>query len=111
VKVKANVSTIDSMNISSDDYFSLIVETYDGRKGSNSYIRVRPLAGQGLPTGMNVECSKKMREQYPVGTKFLIRGKVTQVKGSEPFIYSYYKSGYETLTDKKALKWIHSMYS
>lgn len=33
-------------------------------------IRVRPLSGQGLPKEMNIQCSKSIRNKYPVGTKF-----------------------------------------
>lgn len=33
-------------------------------------IRVRPLAGQGLPIDIVIECSKYTRESHPVGTKF-----------------------------------------
>lgn len=33
-------------------------------------IRVRPLAGQGLPTKLLIECSTTERKAYSVGTKF-----------------------------------------
>jgi hypothetical protein len=40
-------------------------------KDSDSYrIRVRPLPDQGVPTYLMIECSKEIRERYPVGTKF-----------------------------------------
>ena len=34
-------------------------------------IRVRPLAGQGLPTNLVIECSTSEREAHPVGTEFI----------------------------------------
>ncbi len=33
-------------------------------------IRVRPLPNQGLPINIVIECLKKIREAYPLGTKF-----------------------------------------
>lgn len=33
-------------------------------------IRVRPLPNQGLPVNIVIECLKKTREAYPIGTKF-----------------------------------------
>ena len=33
-------------------------------------IRVRPLAGQGLPTKIVVECSSSERKAHAIGTKF-----------------------------------------
>lgn len=33
-------------------------------------IRVRPLAGQGLPTKMLIECSSSERKAHPIDTKF-----------------------------------------
>lgn len=35
-----------------------------------SRIRVRPIEGQGLPADILIECSKKERMSYPVGTRF-----------------------------------------
>lgn len=36
-----------------------------------SRIRVRPIQGQGLPTTLVIGCSKKEREEYPIGTLFI----------------------------------------
>lgn len=33
-------------------------------------VRVRPISGQVVPSSVVIECSKKEREAYPVGTKF-----------------------------------------
>lgn len=33
-------------------------------------IRVRPISGQNLPTKLVIECNKKIRESYPLGTHF-----------------------------------------
>lgn len=34
-------------------------------------VRVRPLEGQGIPTNLVIECSKKEREAHPLGTVFI----------------------------------------
>lgn len=33
-------------------------------------VRVRPLPNQGLSTDLVIECSKQVRERYPLGTRF-----------------------------------------
>lgn len=33
-------------------------------------VRVRPIAGQGLPTNIVIECSRKERDRHPIGTIF-----------------------------------------
>ena len=49
----------------------IIVETFraPGEK-SHSPVRVRPLPNQGLSTDISVECSKQMRNAFPVGQLF-----------------------------------------
>src|SRR3989344_6618761 len=47
-----------------------LVETYnDGRR---LYQRARPLPNQGFNVGFNVRMSKELREQYPVGSIFVV---------------------------------------
>jgi hypothetical protein len=54
-------------------YQRVIVETYAAVKaGKSSRIHVRPVAGQPFPTTMDVECSRSMRQLYPLGTRFRI---------------------------------------
>ena len=52
-------------------------------------LQIRPIKRQGLPTELNVECSRKLREKYPVGTKFRIQVQLTDMMGT-PFLYSYF---------------------
>lgn len=42
--------------------------------------RVRPLPGQGLPTYLVIECSRSIRDEYPVGTRFLTKSVKVCVK-------------------------------
>ncbi|MCV0429609.1 MAG: hypothetical protein K5905_29565 [Roseibium sp.] len=81
-------------------YQQVIVETYSGRKpGKSSLIHVRPVKGQPFPTTMDVECSRKMRKEYPVGTRFRIYAKETNREGGKPFLYSHFDWPYEVIED------------
>jgi hypothetical protein len=69
-------------------YRWIVVESFipadtSGRHGS---VHIRPIAGQGLPTNVFVECSKKLSYDYPVGTRFRIRAKLTDKEGGGEFL-------------------------
>lgn len=67
----------------------IIVESYAARKaGSKSEIRVRPIAGQLYPPDMQVQFSRQARNQHPVGTKFWIYVKESDILGGTPFLQS-----------------------
>lgn len=66
--------------------------------GIHGPVHIRPCAGQGFPPDMHVECSKKLSEQYPVGTRFKITAKVTNKEGGRDFLYSYFGWKYEVLS-------------
>lgn len=90
-------------------YLDVVVETYSTAGGtSEKSIRVRPLPGQQLSPSMNVECSLQMRHRYPVGTKFILRCKVTDRQGSPPFLYTHYNWPYRVLTDAEAAEFIRA---
>ena len=70
-------------------YRFYIVKTHrNSGEESDAKIRVSPIAGQGLPTSMKVECSRSMRKEYPVGTLFRLKAKITDKEGGTPFLYS-----------------------
>ncbi len=72
-------------------YFSIVVESYRSAKaGPHGYLHIRPVKGQSFPTTLHVECSKKLVNNYPVGTKFRIKVKLTDRLGEGEFLYSYY---------------------
>jgi hypothetical protein len=53
------------------DYAEIVVESYQPHStaGKHGLIHIRPIDGQGIfKPEMNVECSKKLSEEYPVGT-------------------------------------------
>lgn len=81
------------------EYLSVVVESYlpTTTAGSSSPIRIRPVAGQGFSTSLNVECDKRMRAAHPVGTRFRIRAKLTSKDGGTPYLYSHHSRDYEVM--------------
>jgi hypothetical protein len=79
------------------DYTEIVVESFipNSTSGRHGEIHIRPIKGQDpfVPT-MNVECSKKLSEDYPVGTRFIIKGIITTRGGKGTYIYSSYRWGY-----------------
>lgn len=71
-------------------YHQIIVETYySSPRGDKGDIRVRPAKGQFYSPTLAVECSRSLRTQYPVGTKFLMQVKLCNKEGTE-FLYSHH---------------------
>jgi len=76
-----------------EPYRQVVVESYRARvtSGLHGDIHIRPIAGQGLPTGLQVECSKKLSRDYPVGTRFRIQAKLTDREGGGEYLYSFHR--------------------
>lgn len=88
-------------------YKDVVIETYlNTHGGSSNIIRAHPLPGQGLNTSTNVSCSTKMRNSHNVGTKFLIKVKITDREGGTPYLYAHHNSQYQVLDDKEANEFI-----
>lgn len=71
-------------------YEMVLVESFipDMASGKQGKVRVRPVAGHKYSSSLYVECAKKLREDYPVGTQFILRAKLTDRKGEGEFLYS-----------------------
>ncbi|WP_417559177.1 hypothetical protein [Mesoflavibacter zeaxanthinifaciens] len=83
-----------------EEYSYIIVESYKPKRisGLHGEIHIKPIAGQEPYTqDMHVECSKVLSNEYPVGTKFKIKAKITNREGSKPFAYSHYSWSFEVL--------------
>lgn len=82
----------------SKQYHSVIVESFRpaSTSGKHGPVHVRPVAGQRFPPTLFVECSRRLVEDYPVGTRFRIKAKLTDMQGT-PFLYSYYGWAYEVV--------------
>jgi hypothetical protein len=73
-----------------NDYQMIKVESYcESGSGLHGNVHIRPLPGQTpFETWMRVECSKDMMNPklHSVGTRFLIKAKVTSRQGGASFI-------------------------
>ena len=81
-------------------YEYVIVESYRpaSTAGLHGPIHVRPASGEKYPQTLHVECSKSLVRNYPVGTRFRIRAKLTDLKGGGQFLYSYFGWEFEVIT-------------
>lgn len=75
-------------------YHSIVVESFH----SHGEVHVRPIAGQFYPQKLLVECSRRLTTDFPVGTKFRIRVKLTDQLGEGEFLYSSYRWPFEVVT-------------
>jgi hypothetical protein len=85
----------------------IVVESFHafGEK-SGSPIRVRPLPGQRFSTSMRVECSKTMRNAFPVGQRFCIQVQVKSMLGGPDHLYSNYRDSWHPVTDQEVARYI-----
>ena len=59
-----------------DTLYEIAVETIANcGELSTATRRVKPLPGQGVSENLRVECSKEMRDKYPLGSVFKITAK------------------------------------
>jgi hypothetical protein len=67
-------------------------------------VRIRPVAGQAYATSMRVQCSRKLAdsELYPIGTRFLIRAKLTDRMGGAPYLYAHHGDPVKVLSRAEA---------
>jgi hypothetical protein len=82
-----------------DPYRFIVVETFypASTSGRHGPIHVRPMAGQPpFSPDLFVECSRALVENYPVGTKFRIKAKLSSMQGTV-FVYSYFGWPYEVV--------------
>lgn len=82
------------------EYDHIIVESYcpKNTSGLHGPVHIRPIPNQEpYHFTLHVQCSKALSEDYPVGTKFRIKAKLTQRENGGEFIYSRYSWPYEVL--------------
>lgn len=84
------------------EYSYIIVESFIPKdtSGRHGLVHIRPIEGQDPYTSnMFVQCSKDLSSDYPVGTRFRIKAKITSREGGSPFISSHYTWSYEVLKE------------
>lgn len=82
-----------------NSYEMVLVESYipDDPSGKHGKVHIRPVAGHKYPASLQVECSKKLSGDYPVGTKFLLQAKLTDRESGGEYLYSSYRWKYEVV--------------
>jgi hypothetical protein len=81
-----------------DHHNRIIVESFQARAlGSKGEIRVRPILGQIYPTEMQVQFSRQARTLHPVGTRFRIWVKESNIQGGNSFLQSPWQWPYEVV--------------
>jgi hypothetical protein len=80
-------------------YEWIVVESYKpaSTAGLHGSVHVRPLAGQRYSTSLQVECSRSLVRDYPVGTRFRLRVKLTDREGGGEYLYSSWQWPFEVL--------------
>lgn len=84
---------------SNEPYHMIEVESYvpDKTSGLHGKVHIRPCKGQVFSSDLRVECSLSLTTKFPVGTRFRIRAKLTDMQGGGEFLYSSYQWKYEVL--------------
>ena len=87
------------MSKPSEPYVFIEVESYVPNRSSGLHgkVHIRPCAGQGYATTMHIECSKSLSRGFPVGTRFLIKAKLTDREGAGECLYSYHGWKFEVI--------------
>jgi len=82
-----------------EPYQLVLVESYapSATSGLHGEIHIRPCEGQGYPTDMHVSCAKELKRDYPVGTRFRIKAKLTDRGSGGEYLYSHHQSKYEVV--------------
>jgi hypothetical protein len=76
-----------------EPYREVMVESYKPpcSTGLHGKIHIRPVEGQGYTKDLHVECSKRLSAEYPVGTRFILRAKLTDREDGGEYLYSYHR--------------------
>jgi hypothetical protein len=81
-----------------EPYQNVVVESYrESGSGLHGGVHIRAVGGQGFKEGIRVECSKILSRDYPVGTRFRIKAKLTDKEDGGEFLYSYFGWKFEKL--------------
>ena len=75
-----------------ESYHYITVESYipTNTAGLHGPVHIRPVLGEVFSPTLQVECAKSLTENYPVGTRFKLKVKLTDREGGGEYLYSYF---------------------
>lgn len=85
-----------------EPYRMVLVESYIPavKSGLHGKVHIRPASGQlGIAEGLHVECSKALATDFPVGTQFRIKAKLTDREGKGEYLYSNFRWPVEVICE------------
>lgn len=94
-------STPDTVDMSKylHKYTHITVESFEpiDTSGRHGKIHIRPVKDEVFDQDLFVECSKRLSKDYPVGTRFQIKAKLSRREDGAYYIYSHYSWPYEVI--------------
>jgi hypothetical protein len=99
------------MALPDEPYFEVLVESFDGGNASGRHgrLHVRPVAGQGLDISLYVACPREMREDYPLGTMFMVTGKLSNREGGVEYLQCPHQWGYSVMSSAEARRFLSKL--
>ena len=82
-----------------ETYHWIVAESFSGDRGGgySEKVHVRPVEGEMFPQSLRVEGPRSMVRNYPVGTKFKVKVKLTDREGGGEFLYSHHSWKFDVL--------------
>lgn len=82
-----------------EPYVFIDVESFRpaSTSGLHGPVHIRPCESQGFSTDLRVECAKRLSDDYPVGSRFRIRAKLTDREEGGEYLYSSWRWPVEVL--------------
>jgi hypothetical protein len=78
-----------------EPYVHVVAESYRDETGG---IRIRPAPGQPFPQTLRIEGSHALGWDYPVGTRFRVKVKLTDREGKKDYLYTSWQWQFEILS-------------
>lgn len=81
-------------------YEYVVVESFRpaSTSGLHGDVHIRPVAGGKFPVSLHVACSKRLSRDYPVGTRFRLRIKLTNREDGGEYLYSHHTWPHEVFS-------------
>lgn len=89
-----------------DIYAYREVAVHSVRDPRSGLLEIRPMPGQAFAPTLKVQCSRKLREDYPEGTSFLLNAKLTDRLGGVRYLYAHHADPVVVLTPAEAKRFL-----